>query len=173
MLQSKVLLFCPFYRWENWVTSRNESCGRNRNCVASPHQSQQTPRVQRKKWESWDEKPFDCSLIPGHLLSLAFNPDRRAVLEKSWGLTRICSKRVPVSPARKDSSCGARGQKFRSRPHPVQQCTLGQTPSLSGRHSSFICNMGIATQKDAGRIKAGSRFWNSYKLHGATQYKNP
>lgn len=173
MLPSKVLLFCPFYRGENWVTGRTESYGRNRNCVASPHQSQQTPRAQKKKGESLDEKPFDSSLVPGHLLSLAFNPVRRAVLEKSWGLTRICSQRVPVSPARKDSGCGARGQKFRSRPHPVQQCTLGQTPSLSGRHSGFICNMDIATQKDTWRVKVGSRLWNSYKLHGATQCKNP
>lgn len=37
----------------------------------------------RERKGSWDEKPFDSSLVPGHLLSLAFNPDRRAVLEKS------------------------------------------------------------------------------------------
>lgn len=40
-----------------------------------------------------DEKPFNRRLDPGHLLSLAFNPERRAVLKKSVeGLPRSTPK---------------------------------------------------------------------------------
>lgn len=118
------------------------------------HISLTTPKVQKRNG-SWVRNHLTVVLYQGTYSALPSTQTEEQSWRKSWG-QQVCPRGPYKAPAR-SSSYGARDRNS-DQTTSVQQCTLGQTPSLSVRHSSFICNMVISNSKDAGSVKVGSRF---------------